>query len=145
MFATYLLQVHQRALIVTSLLKVILGRFDDPIDYLGVDASLRVVVQRQHTVALTAMWYSRRQKKRRIIRTTTVFDILSIQTMRISLGSFSATARRRFWLCDRRERIAGDRSEMAASVRPGQSASRPLQTIVLVLVRLFYDYTVRKR
>ena len=54
-FTTYLLQVQQRTLIVASLLEVILGRFDDPIDYLGVDASLRVAVHRQHTVTLATL------------------------------------------------------------------------------------------
>lgn len=63
--ATYLLQVHQRALIVASLLEVILGRFDDPIDYLGVDASLRVAVRRQHALALMTLLYSRRQVKQK--------------------------------------------------------------------------------
>ena len=46
--ATYLLQFHQRALIVASLLEVVLGRFYDPIDDLGINASLPVAIHRQH-------------------------------------------------------------------------------------------------
>lgn len=42
--ATHLLQVRQRGLVISALLKVVLGRFDDPIDDLGIDASLCVVV-----------------------------------------------------------------------------------------------------
>lgn len=42
--ATHLLQVVERGLIISALLEVVLCRFDDPVDDLGIDAALLVVI-----------------------------------------------------------------------------------------------------